>query len=132
MGDGRQNTHADAQDRRYGERRYGELDRPGQHLENAVQHRSLAAQSHAQIAAQGVAGVVPILHHQGPVQPILMPQLCRPLRRQRLVARKNGHRIAWDQVEHQKAEHRDAQENRHRMQEALGDVGQHEMLEARN
>ena len=61
----------------------------------------------AEVAAQRVAGVVPVLHDQRAVQPVLMPQLRCPLGSERLVAGENLHRIAGDQVQHQEAQHRD-------------------------
>ena len=66
-----------------------------------------------------MTGVVQVLDDQRPIQPVLVAQLGRALGRQRLVAGEDLHRITWDQVQHQKAQHRDADEHRDRLQQAL-------------
>src|SRR5439155_24501374 len=60
-----------------------------------------------------------------PVEAILVAELRGPLRRKRLITRKDRDRVARDQVEHEKAQHRDSHEHRDGLQQALRDIGQH-------
>ena len=113
-------AQADAQHGRHEQCGQGELRRTRQHFENAVEHRPLAAQPKTQVAPHRVAGVVPVLNHKRPIEPVGVPELSRALRRQRLVPSEDLHRIARHQVEHQKTEHRDPNQHRHRLQQPLG------------
>ena len=108
------------------ERRQGELDGAGQHFQDAVEHRPLAAQADAQVAAQGMAGVIQVLHDQRPVEAVLVAELGRALGRERLVASEELDGITRDQVEQQEAEDRDAEQHGDRLHQALEDVGGHE------
>src|SRR5881397_156909 len=70
-------------------------------------------------SADSVARVVRVLDHERPVQPVLVPELSRALRGERLIASEDLHRIARHQVQHQEAEHRDANEHRHCLHQTL-------------
>ena len=63
----------------------------------------------AKVAAQRAAGAIPVLDHQRAVQSILVAEIGGALRSEWLVASENRHRIARDQVEHEKRQHRDTQ-----------------------
>src|SRR5207253_8687848 len=109
------------------ERERGErqLRGAGEDLEDAVEHRALASEPAAEIPPGGVGGVPPVLDPDRPVQSELVADLSRARLRQGLVARKDQHRIAGDQVKHQKGDHGDADENRDELPDALDDVPEH-------
>jgi hypothetical protein len=125
VADGGQDAAAHAHDRGQQQRGDRQLDGARQRFEDAVEHRALAAQADAQVAMRGVAGVVPVLHPERPVQPELMPDLVGTLGGERLVAGKELDRIARHQVEHQEGHHRDTDDHRHRLRQAVDDIGDH-------